>query len=440
MTVDSPDHVHSHDELVIELLADDVLPENLDESFVPRSRSGVASIELDGGWVLYDDVTDVVHFLNPAAVTIWACCDGSGTAGELIDDFAAAYEIDRALIANQVMAVLKDLGLRSMLEHVWGTELCPICDLPFEMHHRDATANHDDLLRRNQIDDSLTIDEPRYVEVFDSTCQTRVDELFWADRFTIEHNGVRLGVRVDDPDAAQLLRGVFAAHIVEGDSPPNFSLRLAVDGSNRGIRAFNILHEGHVIQARARGAQPLVEMLVQRIESRAGLSSRRLQAGAFVHEDGRAIVVPDYYVTYWPSVEPTLYRKGIRFVPGPLTLSDVGPFIVIRETGLSLDSKSLSELADRFPGTSADRTPAATGRYTITSWGFALLPSRSPIEQLTGAEACALLLGKVVTSECRNAQEVLDSGAALLASAPFAFAPPSPSSRELSHYVLSRLG
>ena len=95
-----------------------IAADGLDAGFVPHQHSAVASIELDGEAVLYDDITGALHVLNPSASVLWACFDGTGTIGELADDLAEAYSVDREQVLADALETARQLGRAGLLEGV----------------------------------------------------------------------------------------------------------------------------------------------------------------------------------------------------------------------------------------------------------------------------------------------------------------------------------
>lgn len=66
----------------------------LDAWSVPKVRSTVVSVELDGETVLLDEVTGAVCMLSPVATVTWACFDGSSALGEVAADLADGFHAD----------------------------------------------------------------------------------------------------------------------------------------------------------------------------------------------------------------------------------------------------------------------------------------------------------------------------------------------------------
>jgi hypothetical protein len=93
-------------------------PDDIDETFLPRAAAHVASVELDGEAVLYDEDRETVHLLSPTATVLWNCFDGSGTIGEIAADVADAYGADVAAVREDIVRVARDLGRQNLLDGV----------------------------------------------------------------------------------------------------------------------------------------------------------------------------------------------------------------------------------------------------------------------------------------------------------------------------------
>jgi hypothetical protein len=95
-----------------------ITPEHIDGEFVPTARPGVASVEIEGEGLLYDEERGSWHLLSPTALVIWQCCDGSGTVEELAVDLAEAYQTDLAEVRTGTLVAVKKLGEQGLLAGV----------------------------------------------------------------------------------------------------------------------------------------------------------------------------------------------------------------------------------------------------------------------------------------------------------------------------------
>jgi hypothetical protein len=86
-----------------------------DERAVPRCPPTVASAELDGELVLYDEDRRRLIVLNETAALVWSSCDGTRTVGEMIDEIAAAYTMERENVAEDVTGLIDDLMTEDLL-------------------------------------------------------------------------------------------------------------------------------------------------------------------------------------------------------------------------------------------------------------------------------------------------------------------------------------
>ena len=88
----------------------------IDPSTLVVARSDVASVELDGEIVLYDDGRRRLHRLNPTASTLWQCLDGSATLGEIAADMAEAYDVELTEVLPEVLSLTRSFAAEGLLE------------------------------------------------------------------------------------------------------------------------------------------------------------------------------------------------------------------------------------------------------------------------------------------------------------------------------------
>lgn len=82
----------------------------------PSRRSDLTVVVLDGEAVVYDDVVEDVHHLNPSATAVFQLLDGSATLDELADDIVAVFGLDRAGAMAQVRGLIDELATAGLLE------------------------------------------------------------------------------------------------------------------------------------------------------------------------------------------------------------------------------------------------------------------------------------------------------------------------------------
>lgn len=90
----------------------------LDLDDTPRRRDDLASVELDGETVMYDERTGELHTLNRTATVVWGCLDGSTTLRQLVEDIAQAFAVEPAAVAGDLMELVRSLGRQGLLEGV----------------------------------------------------------------------------------------------------------------------------------------------------------------------------------------------------------------------------------------------------------------------------------------------------------------------------------
>lgn len=90
----------------------------IDGRFVPSPTDAVATVELDGEAVLYDEVTAAVHVLNPTATLVWSCLDGRSSLDEIAGDLATVFGADMASVSSEVLVLVRQLGAKGLLRDV----------------------------------------------------------------------------------------------------------------------------------------------------------------------------------------------------------------------------------------------------------------------------------------------------------------------------------
>jgi pyrroloquinoline quinone biosynthesis protein D len=88
----------------------------ISEEATPRLPRGVRlrHDEARGEWLLL--APETVMQADPIAVEILKRCDGERTIRTIVDDLAAVYAADRALIDADVRALLADLAAKRVLD------------------------------------------------------------------------------------------------------------------------------------------------------------------------------------------------------------------------------------------------------------------------------------------------------------------------------------
>lgn len=84
----------------------------------PRPRAGLATVELDGETVIYDERTAGIHLLDKVATVIWRFLDGENTLERLARELSAAYGTDEPTVARDVLALARQLDEQDLFEPV----------------------------------------------------------------------------------------------------------------------------------------------------------------------------------------------------------------------------------------------------------------------------------------------------------------------------------
>jgi peroxiredoxin len=96
--------------MAAEVVGDDLLPEAIDDLFVPKMRPSVAWVTLDNETVLLDSETWISHLVDGIGTVILDLFDGQATLTQTAADLADAFNADLEVVHHDVMAFARQLG------------------------------------------------------------------------------------------------------------------------------------------------------------------------------------------------------------------------------------------------------------------------------------------------------------------------------------------
>jgi len=79
-----------------------------------RQAEGLEITHVPDGWVIYQETSDRVHFLNPTAVLVFELCNGRHTRAEMALILSAAYQLT-ASPADEVESCLSEMLAESLI-------------------------------------------------------------------------------------------------------------------------------------------------------------------------------------------------------------------------------------------------------------------------------------------------------------------------------------
>jgi hypothetical protein len=160
----------------------------------------------------------------------------------------------------------------------------------------------------------------------------KIDRLGWADGLMFSSFGVRIGIRVNQPDFGRSLEGLLPpGHKATSSSAVNRLYSLVVGGSpqERGVRRLNILYDGAQRLARERDLAPVLKVLEAQIRRTvAEMAPRRVFVHAGVVElRGRAIVIPGPSMSGKSTLVSELIRRGATYYSDEYAVLDDKGFV-----------------------------------------------------------------------------------------------------------------
>jgi hypothetical protein len=96
--------------------------------FVAHPRREVVTVDIDGDAVVYDELQERTHLLNPTGAIVWGLLDGETRLDELSADLAEAFGVDVEEVLADVVALVRELGQRGLLEHVAAEGACDVLE------------------------------------------------------------------------------------------------------------------------------------------------------------------------------------------------------------------------------------------------------------------------------------------------------------------------
>lgn len=173
----------------------------------------------------------------------------------------------------------------------------------------------------------------------------KVDRLGWAAGMTFTSYGLRIGIRVNDPQALSGLAEYLPPGVKPSASPVVdrlFSLIVGGSGSRPGVRRFNLLYENHVRIARVLDLKSTLDTLESTLRLYIAENARHR---LFVHAgvvgwNGRAIVIPGRSFSGKTTLVAELVRAGATYYSDEYAVFDasgrVHPFpkpLSVRQSG-----------------------------------------------------------------------------------------------------------
>jgi hypothetical protein len=146
----------------------------------------------------------------------------------------------------------------------------------------------------------------------------KINRLGWADGICIVSYGLRIGVRVNEPDLLERI----PRHLPPGWKPSRspvvdnlFSVRLGGSGRSANVRGFNLLYQGPARLARTMDLDELFDGLEHAVQIYVAEAARRR---VFVHAGvlgwrGKAIVLPGRSFSGKTTLVAALVRAGATY-------------------------------------------------------------------------------------------------------------------------------
>ena len=101
----------------METLTDPLPPDDIDLGFVAHLVPDLDVVTVGDDQIVIGGATQLA-VLNPTAALVFQFLDGDASLGELVDDFTDALGVDRAVVEEDVLTFVRELGANGLLEGV----------------------------------------------------------------------------------------------------------------------------------------------------------------------------------------------------------------------------------------------------------------------------------------------------------------------------------
>lgn len=85
------------------------------EGPVPRTRPGLASVQVEGERLVLDEVSGDLHHLDPLASVVWDLLDGRSAESEVASDLADVFRVPVDIVQKDLEQLLDRLEVQGLL-------------------------------------------------------------------------------------------------------------------------------------------------------------------------------------------------------------------------------------------------------------------------------------------------------------------------------------
>jgi hypothetical protein len=367
--------------------------QDIAEESVLTARADVASVEVDGELVLYDDAAGVLHRLNGAAAALWMCLDGSSTLAEIAVDLADVFDAEPAQVAVDVVEAARSFARAGLLAGVDGMT--------------DQSSETE-----NPTPDTRSVDGASFIAEQPTPCMDPSFTLGSAGMLTVRAGRHLLGLRLSTPELVAAARAVLGAAVVPGidDPPPNVSVVETSAGVGKPV--YFCYRSGRFVTRAAspRRAMRAAATLLSSYDDSAATDSCQIDARVAIRNGEAALLTPESQVVA-TQLGPRLRAAGWELAD--TAIADLDPDsgeVVIAAPTVALDPAALAALASQ----ASDGEPPAPGRYPVKVWVSVARTDRlldSQAARVTAVAASSDSLGRTAASTVIEATRTMLRGA-----------------------------
>ena len=95
-----------------------IAADDIDNGFAAERSSRIASVEVRGEMVVYQEETETIHVLSPSATIVWVRIDGSRDVRSVALQLADEFGVAPTVMVRQVCDTIREFGRQGLLEGV----------------------------------------------------------------------------------------------------------------------------------------------------------------------------------------------------------------------------------------------------------------------------------------------------------------------------------
>lgn len=106
----------------------------------PKVRQDLSLVLLDEEGVVFDPITNLLHYLNPTAALVFRLCDGTATAKETVQELALVYDVEPQELDAEVRKLVSQYQKLGLVEPSRAADRLRAAAEEHARHHDERSA------------------------------------------------------------------------------------------------------------------------------------------------------------------------------------------------------------------------------------------------------------------------------------------------------------